>query len=58
LRQGDLAYLHAHPEEHRDAANAIPFAGDFASAGLYRLFLQFRVGGALHTAGFTVRVAR
>jgi hypothetical protein len=58
LRQGDLAYLHAHPEEHADAANAIPFAADFASAGSYRLFLQFRAGGALHTAAFTVRVAR
>jgi hypothetical protein len=57
LRQGDLAYLHAHPEEHEDAANAIPFAADFLSAGAYRLFLQFKVGGVVHTAAFTVEVA-
>jgi hypothetical protein len=57
LRQGDLAYLHVHPEEHADAANAIAFATDFLSAGAYRLFLQFRISGAVHTAGFTVRVA-
>ncbi len=57
LRQGDLAYLHVHPETHDDAAGAIPFAADFASAGSYRLFLQFRSGGIVHTAAFTVRVA-
>jgi hypothetical protein len=57
LRQGDLAYLHVHPETHEDAAGAIPFAADFASAGSYRLFLQFRSGGIVHTAAFTVEVA-
>ena len=57
LRQGDLAYLHAHPEEHEDAAGAIPFAADFLSAGAYRLFLQFKIDGVVHTAGFTVEVA-
>jgi hypothetical protein len=57
LRQGDLAYLHAHPEEHEDAADAIPFAADFLSAGSYRLFLQFKIAGVVHTAAFTVGVA-
>jgi hypothetical protein len=57
LRQGDLAYLHAHPEEHEDAADAIPFAADFLSAGTYRLFLQFKIAGVVHTAAFTVGVA-
>jgi hypothetical protein len=57
LRQGDLAYLHVHPETHADAAGAIPFAADFLSAGSYRLFLQFRSGGVVHTAAFTVTVA-
>jgi hypothetical protein len=57
LRQGDLAYLHVHPEGRADAADAIPFAADFLSAGSYRLFLQFRANGAVHLAGFTVRVA-
>jgi hypothetical protein len=57
LRRGDLAYLHAHPEEHEDAAGAIPFAADFLSAGTYRLFLQFKIDEVVHTAGFTVEVA-
>jgi hypothetical protein len=29
----------------------------FPSAGTYRLFLQFRAGGALHTIAFTEEVA-
>jgi hypothetical protein len=57
LRQGDLAYLHAHPEGHGDAAGAIAFSADFASPGAYRLFLQFKIDGAVHTAAFTVRLA-
>ena len=57
LRQGDLAYLHVHPEEHPDAANAIPFAAEFPSAGAYRMFLQFKIDGVVHTAAFTVEVA-
>jgi hypothetical protein len=56
LRQGDLAYLHVHPEEHRGAANAIPFAADFPSAGSYRMFLQFKIAGVVRTAAFTVEV--
>jgi hypothetical protein len=56
VRQGDLGYLHVHPEEHRDAADAIPFSADFTSAGSYRLFLQFRSDGSVHTAAFTVKV--
>jgi len=57
VRQGDLAYLHVHPEERDDAADAIPFSADFTSAGSYRLFLQFRIDGTVHTAAFTVKVA-
>lgn len=57
LRQGDLAYLHAHPEEHGDAAGEIPFAAEFLSAGSYRLFMQFRAGGIVHTVAFTAKVA-
>lgn len=57
IRQGDLAYLHVHPEAREDAAAAIPFSADFAAAGSYRMFLQFRIGGIVHTAAFTVQVA-
>jgi hypothetical protein len=53
LRQGDLAFLHVHPDEER-----LRFAATFPSAGRYRLFLQFRAEGRLHTVAFTQEVAR
>lgn len=48
LREGDLAYLHVHPH-----ADAVAFDAEFPSAGRYRLFLQFKVAGRVHTAAFT-----
>lgn len=53
LRVSDLAYLHTHPDESVKG-NRIDFEAEFASEGAYRLFLQFRVGGSVHTAHFTV----
>jgi hypothetical protein len=53
LRDGDLAFLHVHPDE-----NALRFMAKFPSAGRYRLFLQFRVDGRIHTAEFTREVSR
>ena len=50
LREGDLAYLHVHPEEHGDA---VSFMTEFPSEGRYRLYLQFKHGGRVHTAAFT-----
>lgn len=59
LRQGDLAYLHVHPEGAPDdgrtpAGPAVTFAAEVPSAGAYRLYLDFRHGDAVHTAEFTV----
>ena len=53
LRQGDLAFLHVHPDEDR-----LSFMATFPSAGRYRLFLQFKAGGRIHTAAFTQEVTR
>jgi hypothetical protein len=54
LRQGDLAFLHVHPDE-----NSLRFMATFPTAGRYRLFLQFKTGdGRVHTAAFTQEVAR
>jgi hypothetical protein len=53
LRQGDLAYLHVHPD-----TDTLTFEATFPSAGRYRLFLQFKVDGRVHTAAFTQEVAR
>jgi hypothetical protein len=55
LREGDLAFLHVHPEEdHEVAAEEIEFAAAFPSAGRYRLYLQFKHEGVVRTAEFTV----
>jgi hypothetical protein len=59
LRAGDLAYLHVHPDgtpgDGKTASGpAVTFFAEVPSAGTYRLFLDFRHGGAVHTAAFTV----
>jgi hypothetical protein len=53
LRQGDLAFLHVHPDE-----NSLRFMAEFPTAGTYRLFLQFKTDGRVHTAAFTQEVTR
>ncbi len=53
LREGDLAYLHVHPD-----ADRLQFEVAFPTAGRYRLFLQFKVAGRMHTAAFTREVGR
>jgi hypothetical protein len=53
LRQGDLAFLHVHPDE-----NSLKFMAQFPTAGTYRLFLQFQIDGRVHTAAFTQEVTR
>jgi hypothetical protein len=60
LRAGDLAYLHTHPAEEAHAGESggpeVRFATTFPTAGSYRLFLDFQVGGVVRTAAFTVTV--
>jgi hypothetical protein len=71
LREGDLAYLHVHPtsggeaDGHGDGregsgsnADEVGFAATFPTAGRYRLFLQFQVGGEVRTVAYTVQVPR
>lgn len=59
LREGDLAYLHVHPEERNGAGgDEIAFAAEFPTAGRYRLFLQFRHEGRVRTVDYTVEVPR
>ncbi len=57
LRAGDLAYLHVHPLAGGADAGRIAFAATYPSAGRYRLFLQFRHAGRVHTAALTQEVA-
>jgi hypothetical protein len=48
LREGDLAFLHVHPDENR-----LRFEADLDTRTRYRLFLQFKTDGIVHTAAFT-----
>lgn len=61
LRDGDLAYLHTHPEQDARAGDrggpVIRFSTEFPTAGSYRLFLDFRTGGAVRTVAFTVEAS-
>ena len=58
LRDGDLAYLHVHPEGapgdgRTDSGPEITFSAEVPSAGTYRLFLDFKHAGEVRTAAFT-----
>jgi len=59
LRDGDLAYLHVHPDgapgDGRTAAGPeVTFVAEVPSAGTYRLFLDFQHAGVVRTAEFTM----
>ena len=56
LREGDLAFLHVHPEAEEGSGPLIAFRATFPSEGRYRLFLQFAHEGRVHTVAFTVEV--
>lgn len=61
LRSSDLAYLHVHPSgapgDGRTAAGPeVAFHMAAPSAGAYRLFLDFKHAGTVHTAEFTIDV--
>lgn len=60
LRAGDLAYLHVHPhgepgDGRTEPGPEVSFTATAPSAGSYRLFLDFKHGGVVRTAEFTVR---
>ena len=55
LREGDLAYLHVHPEGPAAGGPEVVFTADVPSAGDYRLFLDFRHQGAVRTAALGLR---
>jgi hypothetical protein len=51
IRKNDLKYLHTHPD-----GSAPAFHVKYPTAGRYRVFVQFRHRGRVHTAAFTVAV--
>lgn len=57
LRDGDLAYLHVHPNEGGPGPD-VSFTATAPSAGAYRLFLDFQHDGKVRTAAFTVHAGQ
>jgi hypothetical protein len=53
LRDGDLAYLHVHPEETTKSGPEITFYAEVPSAGTYGLYLDFQHENKVRTATFT-----
>ena len=63
LREGDLAYLHVHPDGEpgdgtTDPGPTITFSAHVPTAGRYRLFLDFKHDGVVRTASFAVTATR
>lgn len=56
LRDGDLAYVHVHPEPQL-AGGAVKFWLAAPSPGTYRMFFDYQVNGTVRTAQFTMVVA-
>ncbi|MGN9766625.1 hypothetical protein ACTMS2_15890 [Micromonospora sp. SD12] len=56
LREGDLGYLHVHPEP-QPVDGAVTFWVTAPDPGRYRLYLDFQVAGVVRTAEFTLIVA-
>ncbi|MFB7843970.1 heavy-metal-associated domain-containing protein [Microbacterium sp. NPDC056052] len=60
LREGDLAYLHVHPEGAApagpDAASGpdVRFGAHVPTAGRYLLYFDFQTDGTVHTASFVL----
>jgi hypothetical protein len=55
LRDGDLAYLHVHPHpSQRPGEPRLRFTAAVPSPGGYHLYLDFRHGGRVHTAAFSI----
>jgi hypothetical protein len=55
LREGDVGYVHVHPEPQL-ADGAVKFWLAAPGPGRYRMFFDFQVAGQVHTAAYTVVV--
>jgi hypothetical protein len=56
LRQGDLGYVHVHPEQ-QPVDGKVKFWLAAPSRGTYRMFFDFQVAGKVSTAAWTVVVS-
>lgn len=63
LRQGDMAYLHVHPDGEPGDGRTLPgpdvtFYAEVPSGGAYRLYLDFQHASKVRTAEFTVNAGK
>ncbi len=63
LREGDLAYLHVHPEGDEPTPGSVSgpdvtFLTEAPTPGRYLLYLDFKVDGDVHTARFVLDTTR
>jgi hypothetical protein len=56
VREGDLGYVHIHPEAQL-ADGKVKFWLAAPGSGTYRMFFDFQVAGRVHTAAWTARVS-
>ncbi|HTJ31650.1 MAG TPA: hypothetical protein VL738_00295 [Dactylosporangium sp.] len=56
VRDGDLGFLHVHPEDQL-VGGAVKFWLSAPSPGRYRMYFEFQKQGTVHRAEFTVDVA-
>lgn len=57
LHAPGLEYSHVHPAARNLAAGTLTFDAELPKAGAYRLFVQFRTSGRVHTAAFTLHAS-
>jgi hypothetical protein len=55
LREGDVGYVHVHPEP-QPVEDSVKFWLAAPGPGRYRMFFDFQVAGKVHTAAFTAIV--
>lgn len=55
VREGDLGYVHVHPEPEL-VDGTVKFWLTAPSSGRYRAFFDFQVGGTVHTAEYTINL--
>lgn len=55
LREGDLGYVHVHPEPQLEGG-AVKFWLSAPSPGIYRMYFDYQVGGEVRTNEFTLVV--
>ncbi|MET3960857.1 hypothetical protein ABIE44_000791 [Marmoricola sp. OAE513] len=56
IREANLSFLHVHPDPGgANGGSGVPFLVNVGAPGRYRLYLEFKHAGVVHTAAFIVQ---